>query len=362
MPSTAIANLPTPDFTLPFRCVSGLRPFRKNGYRLEPERPAAAPQKFIVHNYGHGGAGITMSWGTASKVRDLVRDHLATTSDRTVAVLGSGVMGLTAATLLLDLGVQVTIYAEKFWKDTTSAVAGGQWAASKVNYSDRTQFKEILEIAYRTFKSSIGQQFGVSEVPNYTPSPAPNLDIVMELSPCLLPARQSLPRLPFEHHTKPGFEYHTLLIEPPVFLKRLDDDLHARGVPLIEQTFANLGDVLKLQENIIVNCTGLGPKTIWNDNSLEPIKGDLALLPAQQQLTYLYAQNGYMFPRHDAVVIGGSFLTCFTSTDPDPVCCKELVDYLKGQFGRGPEIPLPDCHIHHPSNLPNLAPREVVAV
>jgi glycine/D-amino acid oxidase-like deaminating enzyme len=136
MTSTATANLPTPDFTLPFRCVSGLRPFREGGYRLEPERPAAAPQKFIVHNYGHGGAGITMSWGTASKVRDLVRNHLATTSDRTVAVLGSGVMGLTAATLLLDLGVQVKIYAEHFWKDTTSAVAGGQWAASKVEFSD----------------------------------------------------------------------------------------------------------------------------------------------------------------------------------------------------------------------------------
>jgi D-amino-acid oxidase len=361
MTSTATANLPTPDFTLPFRCVSGLRPFREGGYRLEPERPAAAPQKFIVHNYGHGGAGITMSWGTASKVRDLVRNHLATTSDRTVAVLGSGVMGLTAATLLLDLGVQVKIYAEHFWKDTTSAVAGGQWAASKVEFSDRTQFKEILEIAYRTFKSN-GQPFGVSEVCNYTPVPAPNLDIVLTLSPGLLPARRSVPRLPFEHHTKPGFEYRTLLIEPPIFLQRLDDDLRARGVPFIAKTFANLQDVLHLQENIIVNCTGSGAKTLWNDTSLKPIKGDLALLPAQPLLTYLYAQNGYMFPRKDAVVVGGSFLTCFTSTDPDPVCCKELVDYLKGQFGRGPEIPLPDCHIHHPSNRSLLAPREVVGV
>ena len=204
MTSTATANLPTPDFTLPFRCVSGLRPFREGGYRLEPERPAAAPQKFIVHNYGHGGAGITMSWGTASKVRDLVRNHLATTSDRTVAVLGSGVMGLTAATLLLELGVQVKIYAEHFWKDTTSAVAGGQWAASKVEFSDRTQFKEILEIAYRTFKSN-GQPFGVSEVSNYTPIPAPNLDIVLTLSPGLLPARRSVPRLPFRASYQAGF-------------------------------------------------------------------------------------------------------------------------------------------------------------
>jgi D-amino-acid oxidase len=45
----------------------GLRPARSS-IRLEAERCGAAT---IIHNYGHGGAGITVSWGCAAEVVDL---------------------------------------------------------------------------------------------------------------------------------------------------------------------------------------------------------------------------------------------------------------------------------------------------
>ena len=70
--------------------------------------PSTESGKFIVHNYGHGGAGITLSWGCAAKVRGLVdAPHRGSSQDKkAVAVLGSGVMGLTAAMLLSDLNVK----------------------------------------------------------------------------------------------------------------------------------------------------------------------------------------------------------------------------------------------------------------
>lgn len=43
----------------------GLRPFRRDGVRLETQ-----PGTRIMHNYGHGGAGITLSWGCADDVAD----------------------------------------------------------------------------------------------------------------------------------------------------------------------------------------------------------------------------------------------------------------------------------------------------
>ncbi len=361
MAITAGAFLPTPSFTFtpPLRCIAGVRPFRTSGFRLDVERPAGPAGKVIVHNYGHGGAGISLSWGCASKVRGLVRDNLSPSGPNAVAVLGSGVMGLTAATLLRGMGLPITIYTEHPWTCTTSAVAGGQWAPSIVNYADRGQLKEVLEISHAAFKASIGNGFGVSERPNYTTAPAEALELVRRVCPGLI-ARRELSRLPFEHHAVRGFEYQTLLIEPPTFLKRLNDDLAGAGVPVVIRSFARLTDVLQLQENIIVNCTGMGAKNIFNDWDMQGRKGQLALLPAQPRLQYLYSKKGYMFPRADAVVIGGSDEKVFASPAADPIFCQKLVDHMKGVLGGGPPVPLPRGHIHYPDNLPDLAPREVL--
>jgi D-amino-acid oxidase len=47
----------------------GLRPFRKSGVRLE--RDQLRDGRTVIHNYGHGGAGFTLSWGCAREVLDL---------------------------------------------------------------------------------------------------------------------------------------------------------------------------------------------------------------------------------------------------------------------------------------------------
>jgi glycine/D-amino acid oxidase-like deaminating enzyme len=61
--------LPTPNFTFDpdasGACVAGVRPFRQGSYRLDAE---TASGRFVVHNYGHGGAGITISWACAREV------------------------------------------------------------------------------------------------------------------------------------------------------------------------------------------------------------------------------------------------------------------------------------------------------
>lgn len=47
----------------------GLRPGRPS-VRLEAEQ--WAPGKLLIHNYGHGGAGVTLSWGCATEVLGLI--------------------------------------------------------------------------------------------------------------------------------------------------------------------------------------------------------------------------------------------------------------------------------------------------
>ena len=350
---------PTPDFTTPpFQAAAGVRPWREDGYRLQGIQSSSNPRKYIVHNYGHGGAGITLSWGVASQVRDLVRNRAQVTGDTKVAILGSGVMGLTAATLILELGLKVTVYAKEFWKDTTSHVAGGQWAPSSVKYSNESMFKDALKIAYNRFARDIGQGFGVSKKVNYTPRPDPYLDIVVSLVPGLIPAPVPM-NLPFEHLTSPGFMYQTLLIETPTFLEKLDRDLRQGNVPFKHKTFTNVASVLGLQENLIVNCTGLGAKDIWGDTKLAPIKGHLALLKPQPRLTYLFSRAGQVFPRGDFTIIGGTNRFGDATTNPEPEVSRGLVAYMKGVFGVGPVVPIPTFHMDHPDNQQYVATERV---
>ncbi|SVD09614.1 uncharacterized protein METZ01_LOCUS362468, partial [marine metagenome] len=88
------------------REVVGHRPFRPGGFVVRSEKLG---EKIIVHNYGHGGSGITLSWGSSALA---VRETLGM-EHHSVAVIGSGVMGLTSARLLQDAGWKVTIYTRE---------------------------------------------------------------------------------------------------------------------------------------------------------------------------------------------------------------------------------------------------------
>src|SRR5213596_1652381 len=69
------------------REVVGLRPYRAEGFVVEAERIG---HKLLVHNYGHGGAGITLSWGTASLATDLAREYLAALGNGSVPHASAG--------------------------------------------------------------------------------------------------------------------------------------------------------------------------------------------------------------------------------------------------------------------------------
>jgi D-amino-acid oxidase len=82
--------------------TTGLRPYRKTGIRLEAE---TVGNKVIIHNYGHGGSGISLSWGCAQDAIHIMKKHSPEASS--VAVIGVGVIGFTTAYLLKDMGAVV---------------------------------------------------------------------------------------------------------------------------------------------------------------------------------------------------------------------------------------------------------------
>ena len=87
------------------RRVVGLRPYRPAGFRLGAARMG---DQVVVHNYGHGGGGITLSWGTA-ELAAREAEAAAAGQERRAAVLGCGVVGLATARLLQLRGWAVTL-------------------------------------------------------------------------------------------------------------------------------------------------------------------------------------------------------------------------------------------------------------
>jgi len=330
--------LPDPDFSCnevdPINCrfIAGVRPYRETTFRLELDRTGPKP---IVHNYGHGGAGITMSWGCADVVRSTILPHVP--SGGAIAILGAGVMGLTAATLLRTAGYRVAIYAEKF-SGTTSDVAGGQWAPSvvesKPDAASKRQFEEILRVSFRKhLQNSLA--YGVSRRTNYTLRESPSFKKVPY---DIVPSPTPFSRLPFAHLNRPGFGYETLLVEPPVFLGKLRADLRADpNVTWTPYTFQQRAQIFALPEVAVVNCTGFGSKKLFNDSLMMPIKGQLALVKAQPHLQYLYSTGEtYVFPRGDCVVVGGSYEEGVNDEVADPVKCRRILQMARNVFAGHP--------------------------
>lgn len=332
MQASPAAVLPSPDFTCtPPSCVfkAGVRPYRLGTYRLETQ-PFGS--KHVIHNYGHGGAGITMSWGCADAVVKLVQALVPGGTRAQIAVLGAGVMGLTAATLLAP-NHDVAIYADRV-TGTTSDIAGGQWAPSVVEYEAsnvraRQQFEDILRTAYRMHKSR-GPSFGVSPRVNYTKVKSVSFG---KVPIDVVPRPDALKHLPFQHLTSSGFGYHTLLVEPPIFLARLRADLAAARIVPQHRVFGTVQDVIGLNETIIINCTGLGSGKLFQDPNVIPITGQLVWLPAQAGLDWLYSTDQtYVFPRSDHVVVGGSYEYNVNDENPDPAKCADILKMARDVF------------------------------
>src|SRR5688500_1402047 len=92
------------------RTTVGLRPHRPAGFNVSAE---TLDQKTVIHNYGHGGAGHSLGWGTGLLAAELALAH----PDRRAAVLGCGTVGLTAALQLQRRGFDVTVYQKSVPRD-----------------------------------------------------------------------------------------------------------------------------------------------------------------------------------------------------------------------------------------------------
>jgi len=296
------------------RTTVGLRPHRDSGFVVRADK---LDDKLLIHNYGHGGAGYSLSWGTAF----LATECALAATERRAAVIGCGIVGLTTARQLQRHGFDVTIYAMSLPPDTTSNMA---WAAftpvSGLIANDRRtpqwddQFRRAAVIAYREHQLLVGTNRGVSWIDEYSPMTAnpggPGGGRVLgagEVSgPPLIPDSIGMGRTtlgPGEHPfaTPYASVLPVLRFEPSIYLDALMREVIAFGGRIVVRKFDTPRDLAALAEPVLVNCTGLGSATLFDDRELVPVKGQLVVLVPQAEVTYTAAG---MMPRGDGIVLG----------------------------------------------------------
>ncbi|WP_380874417.1 D-amino-acid oxidase [Sphingomonas sp. DBB INV C78] len=291
------------------RRVAGLRPYRPSGFVVRAE---ALGSKRLVHNYGHGGGGITLSWGSSRLAVDLALPG----HQGGVAVLGSGVMGLTTARLVQEAGFPVTIYTAKLPPETTSNIAGGQWYPSSVVDSSlltpafSAQLVAAARYAYRRYQILVGEEYGVRWMRNYSLSNRPmsgvgSVDsLLLDLFPEAKDVAAGDHPFPYPYVR----QYDGMIVDPGRFLRALERDTRLAGGKIVVREFQTADQLAQLPETTIINCTGLGSRALFGDAELEPVRGQLAVLLPQPEVEYAYSAPGglYMFSRADGVILGGT--------------------------------------------------------
>jgi hypothetical protein len=79
----------------------------------------------------------------------------------------------------------------------------------------------------------------------------------------------------------------SMLIEPAIYLNALLRDYFAAGGKIVVREFAEARELMSLRENLIFNCTGLGAQTLFHDEELIPIRGQLSFLLPQPGVDYM---------------------------------------------------------------------------
>ena len=305
------------------RHVVGLRPFRRSGFNVSVLQLGDKP---VIHNYGHGGGGISLSWGTAN----LALQHALATPHRDAAVIGCGAVGLATARLLQDHGFSVTIYARDLPPNTTSNIAGASWSPVSVYDNDRRtpafdeQFANASRFAFRYFQTLVSPRYGISWRETYYLSERESASLGAP-SPLIAEIRPPAVLLaPGEHAFGPLYAARvlTMHIEPSIYLQTVLADFRLSGGRTAVRELMSPQAIAELPHPVLVNCTGLGAAKLFGDDDMLPIKGQLTVLAPQPEVDYITIGPGpgslYMMPRQDGIVLGGTNERGEWSIEPNP--------------------------------------------
>jgi D-amino-acid oxidase len=258
-----------------------------------------------------------------------------------VAIVGAGVSGLTCGVLFAEHGYRTTIFAEETGARTTSAAAAAIWYPYDAEPADKViawalesydVFRQLARdprtgvsmIELRTFSRA-----GEIEIPSWADSLGAHRASV---ATGMRPARRRAQRggcnaeeipAPF----KSGFVMTVPLIDTTIYLDYLAQRLARSGGEIRGNVqFVNLEEIDQ-KFPLIINCSGIGAKSLVPDRDVEPHRGQVAIVSKLNLSCAIVCDDAplmYAIPRTNDCVFGG-INQLSDNRIPDPVATSCIV-------------------------------------
>jgi D-amino-acid oxidase len=246
-----------------------------------------------------------------------------TTSRATV--VGAGIVGLAAASRLLDRGWEVTVLADRPTAESTSHLAAAVWFPTRAAPRDRVlawgtaTFRELADQASREVPGVVMRE----SLALYREDPGePWWSAAVE---DLRPARpDELPR-GYSH----GLRFAVPLVEMPVHLPWLTEHVAGQGARFVTRRLDTLDDAADGADLVVV-APGLGARDLVPDDTVTPVRGQIVRVdnPGLTLSVRDEAHPGgraYVHPRAHDVVLGGTLEEGVWDATPDPATAEAIV-------------------------------------
>lgn len=294
------------------------RAFRPQGPRIETERIG---RKDVVHNYGHGGSGWSLSWGTGQIAVDMAKEY----GRKEVAVIGCGAIGLTTALVAQQAGLDVTIYAKErppyvaSYRATGSFTPDSRICTAQFAPAFASQWEVMARHSFRRFQSLLGvdgnpiewrDMYSLADVPFGTPRPDTHSEepeypsFERDLLRDITPRSVSVTTHPFP---APYVQRRpTLLFNIAEYTRLLLTQFFTAGGRIETMVLHDRSDFAAIPERTIINCTGYGARALLADDTLIPVRGQTAKLIPQPELDYGFYYSSRrisIYPRRDGLLV-----------------------------------------------------------
>jgi D-amino-acid oxidase len=229
-------------------------------------------------------------------------------STRNVAIIGAGVSGLTCGVAFAERGCRTAIFAKETGRQTTSGAAAAVWFPYHVESAER-----VIPLALQTFDvlADVARvpASGVSMIELRQFSRAGELPIpdwAIPLGASVIPSEVEGSLESF----KSGFSLNVPLMDTTIYLDYLAARFRKAGGEIHANVrFEKLEDV-DTTFDLVINCAGIGASELVHDADLEPHRGQVAIVPRIDGLSYAVVCDDvplmYAIPRANDCVFGGT--------------------------------------------------------